>query len=263
MTHFITAVLFDLNETLIHQVRTERSHMASTYAALTQHFWDLTFESFEAAWLKVHARYAEQFQEGIHSVYAGDLEEAKQKLREPWYRENIAAIIEELHLPASNRLIEKVTWAFQDSWVGGLRMPEQNRAVLEQLIQDGYQLGIVTNFQQPDIIPDILTDFGLAKFFKTIVISASRGWRKPHPELFKPALRSLGLSETPGKVVYVGDNIEEDVEGAKRVGLVPVLIDTKSKHGDLKEPVIQIQSLSELPDALLGIRPDKEMLMQE
>jgi HAD superfamily hydrolase (TIGR01662 family) len=254
MSHFITAVLFDLNETLIHQTRSKRSHMASTYAALAQQYWSLTFESFEAAWEKIRLQYEEQFQQGNQLVYAGNFEAAKQKLREPWYRENIAAIINELNIPTSNRLIEKVTWAFQDSWVGGLTMPDKNRGVLEKLIQEGYQLGIVTNFQQPNIIPDILTDFGVSNIFKTIVISADFGWRKPHPELFNDALQKLNMREMPERVAYVGDNSEEDVEGARIAGLQPILIDSTDRGIDLRHKSARIHSLTELPEILREIK---------
>lgn len=252
MNRPIKAILFDLNETLIHQIRTESSHIASTYAAVTKLYWDITYESFEAAWKRVHSLYALQVHEGRQLVKAGNYEDAKEKLREPWYRENIAGIFEMLNLPPSNQLIEKITWAFQDSWVGGLRMPEVNKSVLENLTKDDYQLGIVTNFQQPNIVSDILRNFGIDGYFKTVVISANLGYRKPHPDIFKSALTELNMELTPERVVYVGDNPEEDVEGAKRVGLKPILIDRENRFSDIAKYVISIQSLTELQEAILN-----------
>jgi FMN phosphatase YigB (HAD superfamily) len=180
------------------------------------------------------------------------LDLAKEKLREPWYRENISAILAELNFPASNRLIEKITWAFQDSWVGGLRIPPENRAALERLAHS-YHLGIVTNFQQPNIIPDILTQFRIQEFFDPVVISAAIGCRKPHPAIFETALVELKRKKKAEKaecVVYVGDNPEEDVDGASLVGLRPVLMDTRNQHTGLANPVPRIRCLAELFDVL-------------
>lgn len=254
MNHPIKAILFDLNETLIHQIRTERSHIASTYAAVTKHYWDITYESFEAAWTRVHSLYAQQVHEGRQLVQAGNYKDAKDKLREPWYRENIAGIFEVLNIPLSNQLVEKITWAFQDSWVGGLRMPEANKSVLDNLAKDDYQLGIVTNFQQPNIVSDILRNFGIDAYFRTIVISATLGYRKPHPDIFKSALTELNMEFTPERVVYVGDNPEEDVEGAKRVGIKPILIDRENRFSDTAKYVASIKILTELPEAILNLK---------
>lgn len=84
MENYIKAVLFDLNETLIYQIRTERSHIASTYAALAKHYWDVSFESFESAWMKVHSEYAEKIREGRQLVRVDDFAAAREKLHEPW-----------------------------------------------------------------------------------------------------------------------------------------------------------------------------------
>jgi len=253
MKHFAKIVLFDLNGTLIYQHRTQRSHMASTYAMLAQHDWNITFEAFETAWIDVHSEFDEKIREGYRLLGAGDLEGARKNLREPLYRENIAEIAKKLGISISNQLIEKITRAFQDSWMGGLRMPEENRLVLEKLIGEGYQLGIVTNFQQPDIISDILDNFKIRRLFKPIVISAEVGVRKPHPDLFKSALRELNILDTPEQAIYVGDNLEEDVEGAKVVGMHPILIDSENRYDSLANQLTCIKSIADLPEIFVGI----------
>jgi HAD superfamily hydrolase (TIGR01549 family) len=220
---------------------------------LAQYYWDIIFESFEEAWKNVHSEFDKKVREGHILLRAGNLEGAREKLYEPWYRENIAGIAEELHISIPNQLIEKITRAFQDSWMGGLKMPEENRAVLEKLIEDGYQLGLVTNFQQPDIISDILANFKIngPELFKTTIISADIGVRKPHPDIFKSALQELNISETPpGQVIYVGDNLDEDVEGAKWLACIHLLI---PKIGMiLQNQLTCIKSIVDLPKILQG-----------
>jgi HAD superfamily hydrolase (TIGR01549 family) len=246
MSQLIKAVLFDLNGTLIHQIRSERSHIAYTYAAFSKYDWNLTFESFETAWKNVHSRYEETNRLGCQQLRLRDLTAAEEFLYEPWYRENIIAIANELQVSISNRILEKITWEFQDSWVGGLRMPSQNRKVLMNLVHKGYQLGIVTNFQQPNLIQDILDDFAISEYFKTIIISASVGWRKPHPRLFELALEELNMRDNPGQVAFVGDNPEEDVQGAIYMGLHPILLNHENQYGTSANNITNILTLEEL-----------------
>jgi FMN phosphatase YigB (HAD superfamily) len=50
-----------------------------------------------------------------------------------------------------------------------------------------------------------------------VVISDDCGKRKPHPELFEKALRTLNVE--PQHVLMVGDSPLADIEGARQVGL--------------------------------------------
>ena len=65
---------------------------------------------------------------------------------------------------------------------------------------------------------------------------------KPHRELFDKALEISGC--LPEEVIHVGDSLSSDVEGAKRAGIRPVLLDRKGKAAP--EGVSVIRSLTEL-----------------
>lgn len=52
-----------------------------------------------------------------------------------------------------------------------------------------------------------------------------------------------------GEVVHIGDSITSDVNGAKTVGIKPILLDRDSKYGNLDIPVAK-----SLLDALEMIR---------
>jgi putative hydrolase of the HAD superfamily len=56
-----------------------------------------------------------------------------------------------------------------------------------------------------------------------LVISSEVGYRKPHPAFYRAACESLGLP--PERVLFVGDDLENDVLGPTRAGLRAVLID--------------------------------------
>ena len=59
---------------------------------------------------------------------------------------------------------------------------------------------------------------GLDEFAPFIIVSEEAGYRKPDPRIFQDALDATGLA-TPGQVMFVGDNPEADIDGAKRFGM--------------------------------------------
>lgn len=58
---------------------------------------------------------------------------------------------------------------------------------------------------------------------------------KPHPALFRKALEVSGC--TADEVVHIGDSIISDANGAKAVGIKPILLDREGKCGALDIPV--------------------------
>jgi HAD superfamily hydrolase (TIGR01458 family) len=76
---------------------------------------------------------------------------------------------------------------------------------------------------------------------------------KPSPHFFSLALNALALP--PEKVVMVGDDIESDIGGAKRVGVRGVLVKTgKFLPSDLEREDIRpwktVESIADLPEIL-------------
>ena len=82
-----------------------------------------------------------------------------------------------------------------------------------------------------------------------LLISSEVGYRKPHPAFFEAVCASLGLA--PGRVLCVGDDLENDVRGAQRSGLSGVLI---SRFGKPEEDMPHVTDLTSL-FALLKARP--------
>lgn len=84
------------------------------------------------------------------------------------------------------------------------------------LQEQDYVLGIITNgratFQSLSI-----QGLGIDRYFDTILISETEQVKKPQPEIFHRALLRLGV--TAEESVYIGDNPEADIMGAKNAGL--------------------------------------------
>ena len=83
-----------------------------------------------------------------------------------------------------------------------------------------------------------------------IVDSRTHGRVKPHPTIFQAALDLLAVD--PADAVMVGDSLEEDVEGARALGLRAILIDREDRHPEVDE---RLADLYGLPAALGLSRP--------
>ncbi len=75
--------------------------------------------------------------------------------------------------------------------------------------------------------------------------SRAFGRTKPHPEIFRHALALLGVR--PEEAAMVGDSYEDDIEGARALGLEAFLLDRDGRH--LDEPG-RLPNLLALPAAL-------------
>jgi putative hydrolase of the HAD superfamily len=71
------------------------------------------------------------------------------------------------------------------------------------------------------------------------------GKTKPHPTIFRHALEQLDVM--PEDAVMVGDSVEDDVEGARAVGMRAFLID---REGRFPERDDKLDDLRALPAAL-------------
>jgi putative hydrolase of the HAD superfamily len=83
-----------------------------------------------------------------------------------------------------------------------------------------------------------------------IIDSRSHGRVKPHPTIFEAALVKLGVAAEDA--VMVGDSLEEDIEGARALGMRAILIDREERHPDVDERLLDLYGL---PAALGLARP--------
>jgi HAD superfamily hydrolase (TIGR01549 family) len=118
--------------------------------------------------------------------------------------------------------------------------------VLEELRRAELRLGLVSNG-----IRD-LREFVVHHRLDVDAVIGSRahGYVKPHPTIFQAALQQLGVE--PELAVMVGDSLEEDVEGARALGLRAILMDREDRHPEFEE---RLTDLYGLPAALGLSRP--------
>ena len=119
---------------------------------------------------------------------------------------------------------------------------------LDLLKMQGLTLGMISNMNQPG---DELTErLGLTPYLDFAVTSLEVGAEKPHPPIFRAALDRADVE--PDAAVHVGDQITSDVEGARAVGINPVLLDRDGTRADF-QGCPRIEGLMELPGILESI----------
>ena len=91
---------------------------------------------------------------------------------------------------------------------------EEARPVLEAIEEKGLPMVLVSNFYGN--IESVLDDFGLRRFFPTIVESAVVGVRKPDPAIFALGVEAIGLPAE--NVLVVGDSYRKDILPARSLG---------------------------------------------
>jgi len=64
---------------------------------------------------------------------------------------------------------------------------------------------------------------GLKPYFRTVTLSEETGLLKPHPGVFRHALKKAGAF--PHESLMIGDNVQADVLGAINVGMKAILFD--------------------------------------
>jgi putative hydrolase of the HAD superfamily len=97
--------------------------------------------------------------------------------------------------------------------------------ILETLKEKGVALGVISNWDSR--LFSTLENVGLAQYFDFILSYAVIGSAKPDQKIFKEALRLSGVA--PHEACHIGDEIRTDVEGAKRAGIHPILIDRDNR----------------------------------
>ena len=100
--------------------------------------------------------------------------------------------------------------------------------VLRELGRKGYILAVVSDAQKVFSLEECRM-LGLHQLVDHFVMSTQYGFTKPDPRLFSIACT---LIETPpGQAVYVGNDAEKDVKGARQVGMKTILVDRDSTGG--------------------------------
>ena len=115
--------------------------------------------------------------------------------------------------------VERFIDVEHDAWRPAYALLGSAHALLDSLRARGLKTGLVAN-SWPDAGRVLRADaarLGLTERLDTMVFSEEVGARKPEPEIFLHALDRLGVD--PVDALFVGDGLENDVQGAGDVGM--------------------------------------------
>jgi putative hydrolase of the HAD superfamily len=113
--------------------------------------------------------------------------------------------------------------------------------VMAALRRRGLKLGLVSNSgrELDDFVAHHRLDVDCA------ITSRAHGWTKPHESIFRAALELLDVEAA--EAAMVGDSVEDDIEGARALGMRAFLIDREGRH---PQGVEKLPDLWALPAAL-------------
>jgi len=97
---------------------------------------------------------------------------------------------------------------------------------LEAFAARGTRLGILSNFSAN--LEDVLRQVGIHQYFDFFVVSAIAGVEKPARRIFD--LTVSAANRPREEIVYVGDSVFHDMEGARNAGLAAILVDRQDRH---------------------------------
>lgn len=124
-----------------------------------------------------------------------------------------------------NPLIVDVVEAYFSPW--RLTLQKDAIPVLSELHKT-CRIGLISNFTNTEYIHKSLKDLGILDFFDCIIVSEDVGWRKPHPAIFQKFLEMLNVKAE--ETLFVGDELDSDILGAKEVGMKTAQIIQNDYH---------------------------------
>ncbi|MFT4310385.1 MAG: HAD family hydrolase [Candidatus Woesearchaeota archaeon] len=143
--------------------------------------------------------------------------------------------LQHLFVPYDKRLIDALAKYLEQSYVLAYT---KDYAMIRKKVT--VPRGLVTT------TPRFMFEHGLKKYlhdFSVIITCKEAKTSKPDPRIYKMALERIG-NYKPSQVLYVGDDVDLDIQPAKKLGCTTVYIHKEAKI--CKHAHINISSLQEL-----------------
>ena len=191
------AVIFDLFGTLIYKFRLREhmrilSKMASVVSVPPDDFIRLWFDTFNERGL------------GIFTSIEANVEYICHKIGAKPENDQIE-LAAHINLEYAARAINPLPDATE---------------VLSYLKSHGYKTGLISNCSSA--IPEIVKNIPFAPLIDVSVYSALVGIQKPDPRIYQLAVEQLAVESKD--CLYIGDGDSQELTGASKVGMWPVLL---------------------------------------
>lgn len=129
-----------------------------------------------------------------------------------------------------------------------------NREIIELLLNENLSIGIATDPVTKAIAVDFRLRWANIEDFPYCLITHGENMHaaKPHPEYFKEILRKCGARAH--EVVMIGDDLLQDISGAKRIGIKTILVKTGVKRSINVKPDFEVESIRDVPEILMQLK---------
>jgi putative hydrolase of the HAD superfamily len=213
----ITTVIFDLDRTLLNINIGEEKALTYLYDSFIES--DVPFDIF----VKIYQKYNDLWWFKKSRYQATPNEVRVNRFRDAFEELKIQPLIPPEEI--SKKYLEEAEkhWKFYES----------ADTVLNKLQHD-YKLGLITNGFTKTQNKKIQI-LGIENHFDYICLSEDVELAKPDPKIFEHTLHIL--QSKPEECVFIGDDYDNDVLGAKNSGITPIWFneDAKENHDDVIE----------------------------
>lgn len=203
----IQAIIFDLYGTLIDISTNEDKNDVYDFLARYLQYYDFNFSS-------------DKLRKAFESEKAANLSARHERFPEVNFQEVFEELLKREGSPNSF-LIKSCCKLFRLLSREKFQLFPDCIPVLKEMKAKGYPLGMVSNAQKVFTANEIRI-LGLQQYFKHMVFSTRYGITKPDHRLFVIACAMLDVK--PENAVYIGDNPNNDVTGAKKIGMTSILL---------------------------------------
>ena len=189
------------------------------------------------------------FRETYYHTAVKFVKQTREDGKETHNRFWISAALENFgyHVPPDDPRITAAVEAYFSTFYDSCYRVPGARSMLERL-KDDYQLGLLSNFTHWPAALEIIDRLELAPFFKVKLISGQLGYRKPHGKVFREL--TGGFDAPKDEIMYVGDDVDADVNGALAAGIQPVWF---TYVRDKKPPIPMYMAPSETENPHEGV----------
>jgi putative hydrolase of the HAD superfamily len=163
-------------------------------------------------------------------VFPGEAGHRIEQLERAWWRELVARTLTAAGQPLWQEFDEYFDALFRHfAGAAAWRVVPDAPQLLAGLRSRRVRTGIVSNFDHR--LRGLLEALQLRPLLDTVVLPGDAGAAKPDPRIFRLALRRIRVA--PAEALYVGDDPEEDLEGARAAGLTALDVASLDRLEDL------------------------------
>ena len=246
----IKAVLFDYGETLV-RPRSPWSEMRlkairNTFLVMKRNGLEMGYDEYTEKESSIFSRYRKMENEtnrDIHDIVK--------------FREVATELFPGQAARWQRRVADSANTAFWKVVNHNYVLNNNARRSLARLARMGVRMSVISNHHNPEALSGHLDQLGISRYFDHVYVSAQLGIRKPDSRIFKMCLSAMKVN--PSETMFVGDSMENDVEGAKGAGIRAILMAgtlNDGLRGTGIGPDFVIRDLGEVPAIISSLAKD-------